>query len=200
MVAGPVVTVTSISHVSYLKIPFTPYGDKFKRRRRLMQQTLGPRSISNYHEGLQVETKRFVQSLIADPKNYIQHIRRYSGGITLSAIYGYNATSSDDRFFVLAEESMDIIANKIVGGVGLWPVDIFPFLRYLPAWAPGGGFKRKAAAWRKKIHDSMQLPYDGAKASMVCVLWRVIAPKLLRLKNRSIGGRNYSPLPLRLSS
>ncbi|KAF5321607.1 hypothetical protein D9619_002026 [Psilocybe cf. subviscida] len=147
-------------------IPFTPYGDKFKRRRRLMHETLGPRSISNYHEGLQVETIRFVQSLLADPKDYIRHIRRYSGGLTLSAVYGYNATSSDDKFLLLAEESMDLIANEIVGGVGLWPVDIFPFLRYIPAWAPGGGFKRKAAVWKSKIHEFMQLPYDEAKDNM----------------------------------
>lgn len=132
-----------------------------------MQQTLGPRSIPNYHEGLQVETKQFVRSLLADPKNYIRHIRQYSGGLTLSAVYGYTARSSNDKYFLIAEESMDIIANEIVGGVGLWPVDIFPFLRYIPTWAPGGGFKRKAAVWKNKIHDFMQMPYDEAKQSMV---------------------------------
>lgn len=147
----------------------------FKRRRKLMQQTLGPRSIPNYHNGLQVETKRFVQSLLADPENYMRHIRRYSGGLVLSVVYGYNATSSDDKYLLLAEESMNLLANEMITGVGVWPVDVFPVLRYIPAWFPGGSFKRKAKIWKKKMEEFVELPFIEAKGNAasisICFFW-----------------------------
>ena len=133
-----------------------------------MQQTLGPRSVPNYYDGLQVETMRFIQSLQADPENYIRHIRRYSGGLTLSVVYGYNATSSDDKYLLLAEESMNLLANEMVTGVGVWPVDVFPFLKYIPTWFPGGTFKIKAARWKERMEEFVNLPFIEAKKNAVC--------------------------------
>ena len=52
---------------------------------------------------------------------------RYAGGLTLNAVYGYHPDTKHDPFLKLANESVDILSNKIASGGGIWLVDIFPF-------------------------------------------------------------------------
>ena len=102
-----------------------------------------------------------------DPSEYIKHIRRYAGGLTLSVVYGYEAVSNDDEFLELAEECVSLLSNRIASGVGIWPVDIFPSLRHIPLWMPGSGFKKNAMAWKKKMEEFVDRPYEFVKNSMV---------------------------------
>ncbi|KAF5357215.1 hypothetical protein D9756_006364 [Leucocoprinus leucothites] len=148
-------------------IPFTTYNDAFRRRRKLMQMTLGPRNIQNYHSGMEAETKTFLRSIVSDPSNYLRHIRRYAGGLTLSVVYGYKALSSNDPYLLLAEECMTLLSNEMAPGPGIWPVDIFPILRYFPKWLPGGTFKVKAAKWKQRMEEFIEKPWAHAKASMM---------------------------------
>ena len=154
-----------VEHVS--QIPFTTYNDAFRRRRKLMQSTLGPRSIPNYHPKMEVETKLFVQSLASNPADYLRHIRRYSGGLALSVVYGHQVVSNDDPYLLLAEECMDLLANQMASGPGIWPVDMVPVLRYIPTWFPGGSFKRKAVVWKARIREFIEVPWKNAKANFV---------------------------------
>lgn len=148
-------------------MPFLGYGETFRRRRKLMQQTIGARSIPKYHNILESETLSFIRSLVSEPNNYIRHIRRYSGGITLAVVYGYKVASSSDKYLLLAEECMGLLANEIASGTGLWPVDMLPFLQYLPIWFPGASFKRKAAVWKPKVQAFVDRPYENSKATWV---------------------------------
>ncbi|KAF8883527.1 cytochrome P450 [Infundibulicybe gibba] len=145
-------------------VPFLSYGNAFRRRRKLMRQTLGAPNIPAYYTILDAQTRIFIRSLLSDPANYLRHIRRYSGGLTLSLVYGYKATSSDDKYLLLAEESMDLLANHMASGIGIWPVDIFPILKYMPAWFPGGSFKRKSVGWKKKMTEFAEKPFAHAKS------------------------------------
>ena len=77
-----------------------------------------------------------MQRLLASPQDFAAHIRRYAGGLTLQSIYGYHAAARDDAFLALAEESVDILANRIASGGGIWPVDVFPFCE---CTCPGDG-------------------------------------------------------------
>lgn len=40
-------------------------------------------------------------------------------------------------------------------------------MRYVPAWVPGAGFKRKAQDWKKEVEDMVELPYKAAKEQIV---------------------------------
>jgi hypothetical protein len=56
---------------------------------------------------------------------------RYAGGLTLLVVYGHQVKSNDDPFLNLAEECVDLLANRIASGGGIWPVDIFPARQFL---------------------------------------------------------------------
>jgi hypothetical protein len=50
---------------------------------------------------------------------------------------------------------------------GNFLVDVFPFLRHIPAWCPGANFKRLAAKWRQAFDDMVEVPYAHTKKLMV---------------------------------
>jgi len=151
----------------FLQVAFTSYGDQSKRQRRLFNQALGLQAIPAYYPLLQTETVAFLRRLAVDPSQYESHMRRYAGSLMLSVVYGYEVKSNEDKFLQLAEECVDLMAKHIASGSGIWPVDIIPALQYLPNWAPGSGFKRKAVKWKAKFEELVEKPYEYVKSTMV---------------------------------
>jgi len=146
---------------------FTSYGDQSKRQRRLAHKAFGAPTIPSYHPLILTETHAFLRRLTVDPAEYLRHVRRYAGGLTLSVVYGYEAVSNNDEFLGLAEECVDLLANRIASGGGIWPVDVFPFLRHIPLWMPGSGFKKNAIVWKRKMEEFVDRPFEYLKTSMV---------------------------------
>ncbi|KAI3619557.1 cytochrome p450 [Moniliophthora roreri] len=157
-------------------VAFTGYGAQSKRQRKLLNLAFAGTRIPTYFPLITRETNLFIQRLLA-PKapdmtqeqsqlQYMSLIRRYAGQLTLSVVYGYQTRGNSDPFLDLAEECVDLLSNKIASGGGIWPVDIFPSLRYLPDWAPGSGFLRKAKAWKAKMTEFVDKPYQSVKNSM----------------------------------
>ncbi|KAG8221656.1 cytochrome P450 [Butyriboletus roseoflavus] len=140
-------------------VAFTPYSDQSRRQRKLMQAALGSSSVKRYLPLLVLETKPFLRGLLEDPLRFQDHLRRYTGGLTLLVVYGYHVQSTDDAFLKLADECISLLANRIASGGGIWPVDIIPSLKHLPDWFPGAGFKRNAAMWKKQIEEFVDEPY-----------------------------------------
>jgi hypothetical protein len=49
-------------------------------------------------------------------------------------------------------------------------VNRFPFLRYIPSWLPGAGFKSYAAAIKKVMNEQQEAPFKYATDSLVRIL------------------------------
>ncbi|KAI0772523.1 cytochrome P450 [Trametes elegans] len=147
-------------------VAFTRYGDKSRRQRRLMQKALGPSAIPSYHPLLEIEAQALLKRFLDEPANFEGHIRRYAGSLVLLVVYGHRVTSNNDALLDLAEESVDILSNRIASGGGIWPVDVFPFLKHLPLWFPGAGFRRSAMQWKAKMEEFVDRPFEGVKARM----------------------------------
>src|SRR5262249_25851543 len=105
-------------------------------------------------------THTFLRSLLASPESYIPHTKVYAGSLTLSVVYGYQPTGPDDKMLCLAEECVDLLANRIASGGGIWPVDIFPSLKNYPEWLPGGSFLTNARIWKAKMEEFVERPYE----------------------------------------
>ncbi|EED83855.1 predicted protein [Postia placenta Mad-698-R] len=147
-------------------VTFTQHGHKSRRQRRPMQHALAVNSIRAYQPLLEVETQDLLKRLLRDPEDYVGNLRRYAGGLTLTKLYGYHASTNDDKLLTLADECVDILSNRIASGGGIWPMDIFPLLQHLPDWSPGAGFKRKAAIWKTKVKDFINNPFEFVKDHM----------------------------------
>jgi hypothetical protein len=75
----------------------------------------------------------------------------------LEAIYGYTPSSiGHDPLIRLVTKFMGEFGHA--SSPGTWLVDIVPWLRYLPEWMPGAGFKKVARAYNKTLNQVLQIP------------------------------------------
>jgi hypothetical protein len=49
-------------------------------------------------------------------------------------------------------------------------VNLFPALKYIPEWMPGGGFKIVTQQGRELKEQAMNIPFEWAKTEMVCLV------------------------------
>ena len=69
-----------------------------------------------------------------------------------------------NTYLKLAEESMDAVAHGLVPGKFL--VESIPFLKYIPSWVPGTGWKRLVAKWQDSRYRAKTLPLEYVKERM----------------------------------
>lgn len=90
---------------------------------------------------------------------------RNAGAVILKVAYGWTVASDDDYFVNLMKKSFALHAE--VSGTGRWLVDIFPWLRFTPAWVPGAGFKRIASQYAEQMGLVDLIPFNWAKDQIV---------------------------------
>lgn len=131
-----------------------------------MQRALGARIIPSYHSWIQASTSLFIKDLLRSPEQYIAITRKYAAGLTSSVIYGYELKSADDRLLIQSEDCLNILSNEIAAEGGVWMVDMFPVLKYLPSWLPGAGFKRRAEVLKKRFFTLAEEPFKFVKMKL----------------------------------
>jgi hypothetical protein len=92
------------------------------------------------------------------------------GGLAFSLAYGISTKPSNDPYIHLAEQAIEPAGRAVVPGAYL--VDILPFLKRLPEWVPGAGFKKDARMWREMMETYRDGPFEEARSLIVS---RVVA-------------------------
>ena len=77
------------------------------------------------------------------------------------------------------EEAVHLTADLFVPGK--WMVESIPWLRFIPSWAPGAGFQRKAANIKEKMKEIDEIGFNWAKEQIVRMSWRLRLHLLLML-------------------
>uniref|UniRef100_A0A0W0F178 Putative cytochrome P450 n=1 Tax=Moniliophthora roreri TaxID=221103 RepID=A0A0W0F178_MONRR len=141
----------------------TAHNPRFREFRRLFHQFIGPRACATkeLQDTQERENLRLLGKLLDDPAHFADHAREY-----VFDILHYSATFiwisiSYRRSVKIAEDAMLGFAQA--SGQGGWWVDSFPILKHIPAWFPGGYFKRIAAKMREDLDRLYDVPYDYAK-------------------------------------
>lgn len=123
-----------------------PYGDEFRRVRKLQHHVTQVRAATSYQPLQMKESARLVCDLVKSPDRYKMLFQRYASALILRLTYGTKIETGDEEIIRL------VYANQLnferVAAPGKYLVDLLPILMYLPSWlAP---FKREAAAHRKR--------------------------------------------------
>ena len=61
-----------------------PYGDRFRKHRRLMAQVLNSQAIDVYRDFQVNNTKVLLKNLLRDPKKFDQHILRFVSALHIA--------------------------------------------------------------------------------------------------------------------
>ena len=84
----------------------------------------------------------------------------------LKLTYGMNISEDENSDYVKTAEIV-VAALAEAGHPGSFLVDLFPSMKFIPAWFPGAGWKRKANHWRKVGEYFSRMPWDTVKEQLV---------------------------------
>ncbi|KAG0699195.1 cytochrome P450 [Suillus ampliporus] len=178
------------------------YGERFRLYRKNIHRIIGSRAAFSVYDPVEeIETHRFLKSVLAKPDQLQAHIRRTTGAIILRISYGYEVKEVDDPLVVNAERALDQFARFSIAGDFL--VDFLPFCKAIhfdvfsqwpdyvlvakvPEWFPGAAFKRIARECRETLEEMAAVPYKFVKDQMAAG----IAPKSFTLD--MLDGRTLS--------
>ncbi|KAJ3552268.1 hypothetical protein NP233_g12920 [Leucocoprinus birnbaumii] len=140
------------------------YGAWWRRNRRTFHDHFHPNAVPKY-QSIQVSSARsFLRWLLKTPDDFVNHIRRTFTTSTVKMLYGMTLSERDDPYL---ENSETVIRSfSEAGNPGTFLVDLFPAMKYIPAWFPGAQWKRKAISWRQTIQIFLHEPWDAVKRRM----------------------------------
>ncbi|KAJ7258206.1 cytochrome P450 [Mycena rebaudengoi] len=139
------------------------YGQRWKQHRKALVKYVQP-SAALFHHPEELDAARgLLQRLLDTPARFQAHLRHMTGTSILSKVYGIDGTEAA-KHIEIAEKSMHAFA--CAGNSGAYLVDSLPFLKYVPGFFPGAGFKRQAKEWHKSVSAMPVLPYEYVKDSL----------------------------------
>ncbi|PIL22693.1 cytochrome P450 [Ganoderma sinense ZZ0214-1] len=139
---------------------FMPYGQWWRRHRRVFWQYFHPGAIFEYQGVLEQGAYRLLSRLLTTPENFEEHLRYALGTSICKAAHGLDIAEKDDQRMEIFERALKSVDVLIEGATVL---EYMPFLTAIPTWLPGTGFLRRLAEDRKYAHMLRELPWTQAK-------------------------------------
>ncbi|KAL0564462.1 hypothetical protein V5O48_017583 [Marasmius crinis-equi] len=161
----PYIPMLELSGWEIFDAGFMPYGDIWRKHRRLYQQSFRPDITREYLPIQSSKNAIFISNLHEDLANFMAHIRTsIRGSSDLAAVYGYNTTPTNDHFVDIAEESLRMLSEMYSPTAAI--VNVFPILRHLPLFLPIFEFQRVAVKSLKLLREMQEAPFQYVKSGM----------------------------------
>ncbi|KAF5350012.1 hypothetical protein D9756_009110 [Leucocoprinus leucothites] len=158
------------------------YGQRLKIARQMINDTFGSRKSEEWLPVVQTVSSEFLSRLLADPADFRRSIQRYVGTFTTRLTYGKDL---DTDYLRLVDQVGEHVSQAAVPG--RWWVNSYPFLRYYPSWAPGGGFQRWARHARGLFREFTLRPFNSVKEQLQrspdTVPFSFVQKNLIQVKN-----------------
>ncbi|OQN96160.1 hypothetical protein B0A48_18075 [Cryoendolithus antarcticus] len=105
------------------------YGDQWRATRKLLHGCLREGVVEKEYGALQeAEANQMIYDYLVNPDDHMKHPKRFSNSVTMSIVWGIRSPTSEE---VHMERLMEIWSRVMETGATP-PVDIFPFLHYIP--------------------------------------------------------------------
>ncbi|KAI8931867.1 hypothetical protein NX059_010772 [Plenodomus lindquistii] len=142
------------------------YDETFKLHRKNLAKVGGSSvSLAIVDRVQEVEAVHFLLNVLDSPEDLFNHIKKEAGAVILKTTYGYIPEAHGrDPLVDMAGKTMEDFGDAMVPGRYL--VDVMPFLRLLPDWFPGTGFKAVARRMAKQADRTIDQPYQFVKQQM----------------------------------
>ncbi|KIV77917.1 hypothetical protein PV11_09689 [Exophiala sideris] len=127
--------------VAQSRLGQTPYGEEFRRHRKLVHSILGMQNAKIFMPYQEYESRQVLKNLLDQPTTFYTEVHRYSASVTFSLLLGARFVSPDTK--IPREIQNKMYEMFAATRPGYWFADRVPLLNYLPdALAP----------WRAKAH------------------------------------------------
>ena len=131
--------------------------------RKISQQFLNVTTIQSIVPIQEAEATQSLYQILNDPSRYYQYVRRYSAAVVLASVYGQRASDPGSPKIQAIYSIMERFLALMEPGATP-PVDMLPFLQYLPDFM--SPWKRTAKAIRRDEKKLYQDLIDETRSKM----------------------------------
>ncbi|KAL1722891.1 cytochrome P450 [Schizophyllum commune] len=162
------------------------YGPYWRAHRRAFHSAFNIDAARRFLPQQAKATNMFLRRMLEASTSSLDKELRYMVGSTIMDItYAIDAKPEHDPYIDTADIAFREAAKAGIPGAYL--VSIFPFLKNVPDWMPGAGFKRYAKEWKEVTMQMINAPYEEAKRQMTAEPNRESFVSLLLSKSRAKG-------------
>ncbi|KAK6496027.1 hypothetical protein TWF481_002055 [Arthrobotrys musiformis] len=142
------------------------YNDHLRVQRKMAGKRIGSKnSIAKFLPSIELQVRQFLRQTMNSPENLHEHLQYESASVILDMTYGYQTgPNGHDPLVDLAGQWMAEFCDAVVAGA--WLVDLIPWIRYLPEWFPGAGFKSTARRYHARYMQALNIPFDFTEKQM----------------------------------
>ncbi|KAK7029529.1 hypothetical protein VNI00_014406 [Paramarasmius palmivorus] len=135
-----------------LNMAHAQYDDTWRTLRKAAHTILTPKAVETHLPIQRAEASQVLYDFLTSPENFFKHTKRYSNSTIMSLLFGKRCpryeTPESTAFF----ESMELW-NRCLSPAGVPPVDLLPFLDYIPArWAWWKGLAQGTRHKQRKLY------------------------------------------------
>ncbi|EIW84464.1 cytochrome P450 [Coniophora puteana RWD-64-598 SS2] len=136
---------------------FHGHDETWRAHRRIAHQGLREHHVDIYQPTQLRFAEALMNSLEESPEQYYSYFQRFAASVVLSAIYDHDVIDENDPILKSVTETNDILGPlQSPGNTILF--NVFPLLKYIPTWFPGGW--RNVTAARVKVDRTLNMPFE----------------------------------------
>ncbi|KAI7285110.1 cytochrome P450 [Hortaea werneckii] len=108
------------------------YGNQWRDTRKLFHSHFMEKMVETEHIKVQeAEARQMLKDYLVEPEQHMLHPKRYSNSITMSLVWGVRTPTAHTRHMHRLYDVMEVW-SKVMETGATPPVDIYPFLHWLP--------------------------------------------------------------------
>jgi cytochrome P450 len=117
------------------------YDKNWRRARKTIAEFLKDSEVEKRAEVQNAEATQMIWEIMTNPGEYREHVMRSFAAVVLATVYGRRGKHAEtNRFFEINGEWSALLDPGAVP-----PLDVFPFLKYVPDWlTPWRGWRERA--------------------------------------------------------
>ncbi|KAF9078845.1 cytochrome P450 2 Le.CYP2 [Rhodocollybia butyracea] len=135
------------------------HSAKWRTNRKLYNQIYRQSATSRFYPAQYKKVLDLTRSLVATPEQIMQHALIFSQSVMYASLYGLDI-GHDDPLSRKGKEALDIFAQIFSNGFPT--LERFPWLRFMPSFFPGCGFKQTVLELRENFGAFNTIPFDRA--------------------------------------
>ncbi|PSR73379.1 hypothetical protein PHLCEN_2v10671 [Hermanssonia centrifuga] len=139
-----------------------PYGQRWRDTRRCFHQHFHQGVVGKYNPIQIREVQAFLRRALISPGDVeVKSISQTIAAIILGITYGIQVHDMNDDYIKLARKSVEglVLARR----PGVFWVDYFPLLKYIPAWVPGASGKQLGRFYKPLVEEMKNRPFNAVK-------------------------------------
>ncbi|KAI0739567.1 cytochrome P450 98A3 [Daedaleopsis nitida] len=130
------------------------YGPDWRQHRRAFHSQMHVGVVQQYESAQLDVTRNLLRSILSSPQDLKKHVEFTFAVLVLHVTYGIDLHKPNDGYFHMVERLNEV--GEEISVPGRYAVEAFPWMRHIPSWLPGAGFKKLAA----KANDDLEHTAD----------------------------------------